>query len=119
MEVVCSLAIFGQIIIYMKRILFVCAGEAFPKGAFAFLQSLQQHEPVSVTGLFFSPIDYEAMTTVSQVPIAAPYLRLKGKEKKVVDDNKALFAGQCEQLYIRHQVHENDGEWYKDTLAKE
>lgn len=103
----------------MKRILFVGAGEDFPKGAFAFLQTLQQQEPVSVIGLFFAPIDFEATAAASYVPIAAPYVRLKEKEKKAVADNKALFAQQCSQNYIRHQVHENEGDWDKNILAKE
>jgi len=103
----------------MKRILFVCAGNTFPKGAFSFLQSLQQREPVCVTGLFFSPINDTAMATVSQVPVPGPYLRLKEQQKKVVDENKALFARLCEQHYIRHHIHVNDEEWYKDILAKE
>jgi|SRR5450631_3103116 len=103
----------------MKRILFVCAGHDFPEGAFAFLKSLQEAEPLSVTGLFFSPIDYNALATVSHIPVAAPYLRVKEKEKKVVDRNKALFTQQCELNYIRHQVHNNNDEWDKDILARE
>jgi hypothetical protein len=105
--------------IFMKRILFVCAGQSFPKGAFAFLQSLQQQEPICVTGLFFRPIDDMAMATVSQVPIPGPYLRLLEKEKKVVDDHKALFAGLCEQHHIKHQIHENEEEWYREILDRE
>ena len=111
--------IFIQNTFFMKRILFVCAGDAFPKGAFAFLQSLQQQEPVSVTGLFFCPMDYEAMAAVSQVPIPGPYLRLKEKDKNKLDENKALFARECEKHYIKHQIHSNEEEWYKDILAKE
>lgn len=103
----------------MKRILFVCAGDNIPKGAFAFLQSLRQEEPVSVTGLFFCPIDNEAFAVVSQVPVAGPYLRLKEKEKKILDANKAQFARQCDEHHIKYEIHCNEEEWYKDILAKE
>ncbi len=103
----------------MKRILFVSAGHSFPKGAFAFLQSLQQHEPICVTGLFFRPIDDRAMANASHVPVPGPYLRLLEKEKKVLEDHKTLFSSLCESHYIKHQVHENEEEWYKDILARE
>lgn len=83
------------------------------------MQSLEQQEPVCVTGLFFSPIDYEGMATASQIPVVAPYLRVKEKEKKAVDDNKEIFTRLCEQHYIKHQVHRNDDEWYKDILLRE
>ncbi len=103
----------------MKRILFVSTGHEFPNGAFSFLQSMQDYEPVSVTGLFFSPMEYGPMATASHIPIAAPYLRVKGREKKVVDENKAQFVRLCELHHIKHQVHANEEEWFKDILARE
>jgi len=103
----------------MKRILFVSAGRDFPNGAFSFLKSMEQHEPVSVKGLFFSPIEMEAMITAGQLPVMEPYLRLKEKEKNVVEGNKDHFAKQCELNYIKHQIHPNTDEWYKDILARE
>jgi len=103
----------------MKRILFVCAGQEFPNGAFAFLKSMEAHEPVSVKGLFFSPIDIEGMVTASQIAVMEPYLRLKEKDRKAVKDNKLHFIKQCELNYIKHQVHENTDEWNKEILAEE
>ncbi len=103
----------------MKRILFVCAGDAFPNGAFAFLKSLQDHEPVFVMGLFYSPFASGPMVKESQMPGMAPYILLKEKEKKVVEDNKALFARQCELSYIKYNIHEHGEEWHKDILAGE
>jgi hypothetical protein len=103
----------------MKQILFVCAGRDFPQGAFSFLRSMQENEPISVTGLFFSPVDYGALATASQIPLAGPYLRIKQKEKKIVEDNKALFVGQCELDHIKYQIHTNEEEWNKEVLARE
>lgn len=102
-----------------KQILFVCAGSEFPQGAFNFLLQMQQEEQVSVLGLFFSPTDYEAIATASQLPIQGPYDRVMEKAREVVAANKALFAKQCDQHYIRYQMHENDNHWDKNILVKE
>jgi hypothetical protein len=104
---------------FMKRILYVCAGESLPDGAFTLLKSLRAHEPVSVMGLFFSPIDYVGAASASYIPIAAPYTRVQEKEKKAVQNNKALFEKECRSNHIPCELHPNDGEWDKSILGKE
>ncbi len=102
-----------------RQVLFVCAGSDFPQGAFDFLLQMQQEEQVNVLGLFFCPMDFEAIATASQVPIAAPYDRVMAKARDSVNANKALFASQCDQHYIHYHLHENDGQWDKNLLVKE
>lgn len=101
----------------MKQVLFVCAGKAFPRGAFNFLVSMQRDQPVEALGLFFSPIDLEAMVTVSQLPVLSPFDRLEGEEQQAVIVNKAIFANQCDQYHIRHRIHDNDGQWDKHLMV--
>jgi hypothetical protein len=103
----------------MKKILFVCTDHNFPNGAFAFLKIIEQYEPVSVTGLFFSPIEYGPLAEVNQIPLGSPNMQVKVKEKKVVDDNKAFFSLQCSLNHIKFQVHPNDKPWEKDILRRE
>ena len=103
----------------MKKILFVCTDHHFPNGAFDFLISLHQTEKVAVTGLFFSPMEYGPVATASQIPIDSPYRQLKEKDRKVVEDNKALFVRQCSLNNIPYQIHANEEQWEKDTLGKE
>ncbi len=103
----------------MKKILFVGAGQGFPNGAFEFLRSLRQYEPLSVTGLFFSPIEYGPIVAASEIPAGSPYARLREKEKKIVEDSKALFALNCSKNHIKYHIHENEEQWEKDILGKE
>jgi hypothetical protein len=103
----------------MKRILFIGTGKEFPQGAFNFLLSMQEEEPVSVLGLFFSLIDCEAMATVSQIPVLGPFDRMLERERAAVQANKASFVRKCEQHYIRHQIHENQEQWDKELMIKE
>jgi len=102
-----------------KQVLFVCAGSEFPQGAFNFLLQMQQEDQVNVLGLFFCPIDYEAIATASQIPILAPYDSIMVKARDTVADNKAEFARQCDKHYIRYTIHENNTQWKKNILAKE
>jgi hypothetical protein len=103
----------------MKQVLFVCAGKSFPRGAFNFLTSMRQAQPVEALGLFFSPIDLEVMATVTQFPVLGPYDRLEEEEREAVTANKAVFAKQCEENHIRCRIHANDQQWDKGLLIKE
>jgi len=101
----------------MKHILFACGGHDFPKGAFEFLKTLRYAEPVSVTGLFFSPHDYEYRIPVSHISINEPFRRLKETEPASIDLNKAFFAEQCAFNHIKYRIHDNDGQWDKALFA--
>jgi hypothetical protein len=102
-----------------KQVLFVCAGKEFPQGAFNFLCSVQQQEPINVLGLFFNPIDIDAMVAVSQIAVQAPYDRIREREHEVMAAHKTFFRQQCDQHHIRCQVHAHDGQWDKDVLVAE
>lgn len=103
----------------MKQILLIGAGNEFPQGAFNFLLGMQQQEPVSVTGLFFSPINFDGRASASYVPVITAYDRVIEKEHETVAANKAKFAKLCDQHHIRHTIHENVDEWDKHVLIKE
>ncbi|HLX65691.1 MAG TPA: hypothetical protein VKR41_01805, partial [Puia sp.] len=103
----------------MKRVLFVGAGKEFPQGAFRFLQSLPDDHEISVTGLFFCTIDYEAFNTVSQLPILAPYDRLHELELDKLQGNKAVFARKCGDCQLKFQLHPNEEIWDSHLFARE
>jgi len=103
----------------MKRILFVCTGEKLPAGAVAFLQSIQDQEPICLEGLFFCPLDYDQLATVSHVPGVAPYLQLRDKEINTVNRLKESFTSECQAHYMKCHIHENDERWDKTLFAKE
>lgn len=102
----------------MKKILFACDGNNFPKGAMQFIKQLNETEPVIVKGLFFEPIDFQQLITVSYIPTAAPYVKLKQEEEKLVKKSMEKFIGMCELNNIKYQADENQ-EVDKDLLVKE
>jgi hypothetical protein len=103
----------------MKQGLIVGAGHHFPKGAFAFLQALTESERVHVKGLFFRPVDYNALAASGASNNIGPFLVLEDNEKERIAGHKAHFARQCEQYHLPYTVHNNVGEWNKTLLIKE
>ncbi|TDW96707.1 hypothetical protein [Dinghuibacter silviterrae] len=82
----------------MKQVLFVSASHELPQGAFHLLRALQLQERVHARGLFFRPTGCDAPAVAGQ---------------------KALFASECAQHYIRYDIADNDQPWNKDLLARE
>jgi nucleotide-binding universal stress UspA family protein len=103
----------------MKKILFVCDGDNFSRGAMEFIKLLHNDEPVFVKGIFFTPIDFQQLLPLSYVPIAEPYIRLKEKEKQVVLKSMNKFIGECESYNIKNTTSEKNEEWNKDLFTKE
>ncbi|HTR32184.1 MAG TPA: universal stress protein [Puia sp.] len=103
----------------MKQVLIVGAGHHFPKGAFAFLQTMTENERVHVKGLFFRPVDYNALAAAGAATNMIPFLVLDDNEKERIAGHKAYFARQCEQYHLPYTLHDNDGEWDKSLLIKE
>jgi len=105
----------------MKQVLFVGAGQEFPKGPFNFLRTMQQQERVHARALFFKPIDYSALSTVAANCGAdlSPILELEEREKQAVHLQKTLFARHCQDNYISYTINENQQPWDKDLLITE
>lgn len=102
----------------MKKILFVCDGDNFPKGAMEFLKWMNENEPVQAKGIFFTPVDFQQLINVSYMPIAEPYIKLKESEKKTVRKSMEKFIAACKANNIIYQVGENE-EVDKDLLIQE
>jgi hypothetical protein len=103
----------------MKKILFLCDGDNFSKGAFEFIKQLGSNEAIFVKGLFFTPIDIEQMIPLSYVPISGPYVKLKELEKDLLLKSQGTFLKECESYGIRHQIHSYSKDWNKEILGRE
>ncbi|HLK29100.1 MAG TPA: universal stress protein [Puia sp.] len=103
----------------MKKILFVCDGGNFSNGAFEFLKTINEAEPVLATGLFFAPLDFQQLVAVSYIPIAAPFVRLKEEEEMLVKKSKSEFEKQCQLNGIKYNIDDKNEEWLADLFAKQ
>jgi hypothetical protein len=103
----------------MKKILFLCDGDNYSKGAFRFIKQIRENEPVLVKGLFFTPFDADQMTPIGFMPVAEPIVRIKEQEKILIHKSQELFSNECESHGIKYQVHPYDGAWERDLFIKE
>ncbi len=102
----------------MKKILFLCDGDNFSRGAFEFMKQIAGNETVVVKGLFFTPIDINLLIPISYMPISEPYVKLKENEMKLVQKSQQLFINECEASGIRYQVCSYTKEWNKEILER-
>jgi hypothetical protein len=103
----------------MKKILFLCDGDNFPKGAFRLIKQIRENESVVVKGLFFTPIDVEQLVPISFMPISGPYVKLKEQETILVRKSQEQFSKECERHGIKFQIHPYEGSWDRDLFSKE
>src|SRR5580765_4972702 len=103
----------------MKKILFLCDGDNFPKGAFQFINQLNLHERVFVKGIFFAPVAYEQLISLSQIPIAEPFVKFEEGHKRMVTKSRQQFAYQCENSRIQYHISEQKEGWDKEIFKNE
>ena len=103
----------------MKKILFLCDGDNFSNGAFQLIKQLNLNERVSVKGIFFNAVDYEQMISLSQIPIAEPFVKFKAAEERLVGQSKQRFADLCEDSRIQYQISEQKEGWDKEIFKNE
>ncbi|MBS1917040.1 MAG: universal stress protein [Bacteroidetes bacterium] len=103
----------------MKKILFICDGDHFSKGAMDFIASLNGKERVLARGMFVTPADFQQLLPISYIPIAAPYIELKEKEQKLVKESKDKFIDFCIKNHINFDVIEESDEWNAEMIATE
>ncbi len=103
----------------MKKILFLCDGDNFPEGAFKLIEQIRENEPITVKGLFFTPVDVEQLIPIGFIPVSEPYTKLKENEKMLVMKSQEQFSTECEKHGIKYQIHPYEGSWDKELFIKE
>lgn len=103
----------------MKKIIFACDGKNFSKGAFEFVKWLQTQEPVSISGLFFSSVDYERYMSTSFEP-AIDYLQeLEEEQQEIAMLSVKKFEEECQLNGIEYTIHDEISTADRDFLIQE
>ncbi len=103
----------------MKKLLFVCDGGNFPKGAMEFIKFLHQSETLLVKAVFLTPVDFQELIATSYVPIAEPYVKLKEEERLLTLQSRNSFISECEASSIKYQISHQNRKWGKDLFSRE
>jgi len=92
----------------MKKIIIPFDGDHFSKGAFSFVKSLHEMNPVLLTGVFLPTIDYARFFFFPAAFASPAYVpAMQYFEEHDVQSNVDEFARQCEKTGIEYRVHKN------------
>lgn len=92
----------------MKKIIIPFDGGHFSKGAFSFINSLHQMQPILLTGVFLPEVDYARyffFPTAFAAPVYLPMM--EGYEEEEVESNVEQFALLCQKNFIEYRVHKD------------
>ena len=103
----------------MKKVLLSFDGNHYSAGAFEFARSLNEHEPIQLTGVFLSPADFTmAWSDVySGGSLYNPVVENKesGLLKGIIDK----FEAQCKEHGITYRIHQDTSSYSLEELKKE
>jgi hypothetical protein len=80
---------------------------------------MHSQTPVTVTGVFFQPIDYEQLVSMSNLPTAATYDRFMEEGEKLIRTSEMKFRALCDSARISYSIHDQEKDWSSDLLIKE
>lgn len=103
----------------MKKLLLLSDGSNFPVGAFEFIKYLHEKEPVSVTGFFYSSVDYEMLITSSLSASAEGFINTVKERSEEVDKQISLFERHCLNNQIDFIIHKDTDIGAVDSIIKE
>lgn len=103
----------------MKRIVLICDGNNFPSGAFNFIKSLHETEPLFLIGVFFHSANLDVSVPANVAFAPDPLLSLTDIDIKAVNSSIQYFEQKCQQYGIEHRVHEQKGVFQIDDIVTE
>jgi hypothetical protein len=103
---------------YMKKIIFVCDVNNFPVGAFEFIKSLNDSEPLLLVGAFFHSVNFdEGISNLAFAP--DPILAFTDSDIRTVHSSIMRFEQKCQKSGIEYRVHEESDQYKIEDLVKE
>jgi hypothetical protein len=103
----------------MKKILFVCDVNNFPEGAFKFTASLNELEPILLTGAFFHSVNFDVLMPAALAIAPKPLLAFTFSDIDEVHRSIEKFERQYQRAGIEYRVHEESDVFKIADVIKE
>src|SRR4051794_2027265 len=103
----------------MKKIIFVCDVNNFPEGAFKFIKSLNEPEPILLTGAFFHSINFDVLMPAGLALAPDPLLAFTDSDIDAVNKSIEKFERQCQLAGIEFRVHEESDVFKMEDVVRE
>lgn len=104
----------------MKKVLAIFDGKHFSTGSIDFVRTLNDQEPVLLTGIFLPSVDYSDVMMFYLGGLAGPlYVPFMEEDPQLIEANIARFKAACAQHGIEHRVHQSPGNNIISEIQKE
>ncbi len=104
----------------MKKVVLVFDGTNFSKGAFEFAKTMNEQEPVLITGVFLPQTQLANVWSYAGGESAASFIPLvESDEAEEIKNNIAEFENTCQRNGMDYRVHKNFFDFGLLELAKE
>ena len=93
----------------MKKIILALDGKHFPRGAFEFIDKINNVNPILLAGVFLSPVDYSkvlAFTGMEGLAIMPEWL-IRNEDDVIVNKNISTFKDACVAKDIEYRIHKD------------
>lgn len=105
----------------MKKVIIAFDGKHFSKGAINIAQYLHEHEPILLTGIFLSAVDYRDVIGVGAVGIGGPVFMpvLEKEDEDIIKENIRQFEEVCQRKGFEYRVHKDNELFALEELITE
>ncbi|HET9056244.1 MAG TPA: universal stress protein [Chitinophagaceae bacterium] len=105
----------------MKKVIIAFDGKHFSKGAFSIAEYLNDHQPILLTGIFLSAVDYRDVIGVGAVGLGGPIFipTLEKADEEAIKENIHHFEEICRKKGIEYRIHKDDELFALEELVKE
>ena len=105
----------------MKKVIIAFDGKHFSKGAINMAQYLNEHEPILLTGIFLSAVDYRDVIGVGAVGLGGPVFMpvLEKEDEVIIKESIEHFEEVCRHKGFEYRVHKDNELFALEELITE
>ena len=105
----------------MKKVIIAFDGKHFSKGAFGIAEYFNEYQPILLTGIFLSAVDYRDIIGVGAVGLGGPIFlpTLEKGDEDAIKENIEHFESLCQKNGIDYRIHKDDELFALEELITE
>lgn len=104
----------------MLNVIVAFDGQHFAEGAMKMISYLNAKIPMSITGVFLSPVDYRELLGYSGMGMGMPVFNIPiGEDKAMLEKTAAKFKAYCKKNGLSYRTHEDTDLFALEELIRE
>lgn len=105
----------------MKKVIIAFDGKHFSQGALNIAEYLNEQEPILLTGIFLSAVDYRDIIGVGAVGLGGPVFMptLEKEDEDIIKESIAHFETVCQHKGFEYRVHKDNELFALEELITE